>query len=215
MRDLRESAEAARFLRSVRGGLWFDPRLARRAVLELEEHLREAVESEIAQGVGEDEAIRSAVARLGSPQALVAQLREDSAMMRGLLSLAAAGSALIGCWLAFVLTTVLPHHNDDQIPFWTVVMLGFFAWSALTVYYMRRGRRRRLVRWIVSLGSVAAMAAGVYAAWTQVDRAGRGLDFEGYIVLMGAALAAHGFVLAADLVLSRHSALSGSSVSML
>jgi hypothetical protein len=136
-------------------------------------------------------------------------------MMRGLLSLAAAGSALIGCWLAYVLTTVLPHHNDDQIPFWTVVMLGFFGWSAVTVYYMKRGRRQRLVRWMMSLGSAAAVAVGVYAVGSQVDRAGRGLDFEGYIVLMGAALAAHGLVLAADLVLSRHSALSRSSVSML
>jgi len=214
MRDLREAAEAARFLRALRRGLWFDPRLARRAGLELEEHLREGVETEIAQGVGEEEAIRKAVARLGSPHALVAQLREDSTMMRGLLSLAALGSALIGCWLAFVLTTVLPQHHDDQIPFWTLVMLGFFGWSAVTVYYMKRGRRQRRVRWTVSVGSVAAMAAGGYAVWTQVDRAGRGMDFEGYIVLMGAALAAHGLAVAVDLLLSRHSAVSGSSGSM-
>lgn len=67
----------------------------------------------------------------------------------------------------------------------------------------------------MTVGSVAAMALGVYAVWTQVHGAARGRDFEGYIVLMGVGLAAHGLVLAGDLVLSRHSPAPGPSVRVL
>ena len=63
------------------------PREARRALREVEEHLRDAAAEEIAAGAGEDEAARAAIERFGPARAIAAELRPAtaSASLRSLL----------------------------------------------------------------------------------------------------------------------------------
>ena len=120
--------------------------------------------------------------------------RKDALPRSGLdivVMLAASVSALTATWLLIVTLTVLPRRDPAGIPFWSAVTIGLLAYVALTAVYLRLGRRWRIVRAAAVPASIAAVAIG--ASWIVIMLTRRD-DFEGYVVLIGAILAAHGAV---------------------
>lgn len=118
------------------------------------------------------------------------------------LGFAAAATVAVSAWLFWVVTILLPRHNPDQIPFWTAVAIGFLAFGLLTWVYLF-ATRAIVLRLLLGVGALAGVAGGAYAIATQVIRAGRAQDFEGYLLLMGAILATHGALLLAHLLRPR------------
>ena len=119
--------------------------------------------------------------------------------MGALLGLAATATVAVAAWLLWVVTILLPERNPGQIPFWTAVAVCFLAFGLSTWVYLA-GLRALFVRVLLGPAAFAAIAGGAYAIATQVMRAGRAEDFEGYLLLMGAILASHGALLLAHLV---------------
>ncbi|HVP40259.1 MAG TPA: permease prefix domain 1-containing protein [Candidatus Saccharimonadales bacterium] len=191
---MSEPGPIQEYLRRLRTGLRGDPRLARRVVQEVADHLGEAARAEEARGLSPAEAERSAVDRFGPPEELVRHYARESAALRplgALVALAAGGSLTVAAWLAWVLLFVLPRRDPGSVPMWTAVMLGFTGYAALTWWHVWYPYRARL-RWVLALGSLAAVAAGTYVVLAMDERGRRGQGFEGYVVLMGLVLAGHG-----------------------
>jgi hypothetical protein len=107
----------------------------------------------------------------------------------GFASLATVGVAL---WLFWVTAFVLPARDPGHIPMWRTAAIGFLAYSALSWACLLAGPRNAVLRWLVLTISVAAIGLGFYGMLAMMRRAGAGGHFEGYIVLMGLILAAHG-----------------------
>jgi hypothetical protein len=104
-------------------------------------------------------------------------------------SLATAGVAL---WLFWVIATVLPARDPAHVPLWRVVALCLLAYVGLSWAFLVWGTRMAWLRWLVLVLSVAAIGSGLYGIVGMFLRAQRGGDFEGYVVLMGLILFAHG-----------------------
>ena len=115
--------------------------------------------------------------------------------MRGLALLASVGSVLVSFWLLSVVTVVLPRGNADQIPFWSIVMIGFFAFGSLSWYTVQHANTPRILRTLLLLASAAAVLLGLAAIVENEIRTARTGDWEAYISVMGIALAGHGVVL--------------------
>ena len=115
-----------------------------------------------------------------------------SRMVRELLLGAAAFSILIGVWLISVLLLILPSRDAARIPFWTLVSAGFLSYGTLTFMFLANPSRSSVLRWSLVGVSLGCIPAGLYAVSEQLRRATTGGYFEGYLLLMGAALAAHG-----------------------
>jgi hypothetical protein len=118
----------------------------------------------------------------------------------GFASLATVGVAL---WLFRVIAFVLPARDPLHIPMWRTVAACFLAYSALSWAYLLRGPRNPLLRWLVLAPSVAAIGLGFYGSITMIRTAGAGGHFEGYIVLMGLILVAHGLCAIVYTILTR------------
>jgi hypothetical protein len=131
-----------------------------------------------------------------------AEIRDPRGPLGTLLRVAALGSIGISLWLVFVLAFVLPRTRPDQIPFWSMVAVGFAAFGALS-WIFERGVRHALLLGALALCAVAAVGLSAFAVATQITRAAQAREFEGYIVLMGVCLAAHGMILLAYMFTTR------------
>jgi len=114
-----------------------------------------------------------------------------SGFVTALLRAGAIGCWVVAAWLVSVLLFVLPGRNEAQIPWWAAVMVGFAAYGAITWWHAAHPRAA-LVRRLLYVAGPLSVALGASAVATMTWRAARGQDFEGYVVLMGAGLAAHG-----------------------
>ena len=99
-------------------------------------------------------------------------------------SLATLGVAL---WLTWVTILVLPSRDPGHVALWRVVACGFFAYCGLSWSAVSMSHRIAALRWSLLVVSLAAVTLGTYGIASQT-----GHHFEGYIVLMGLVLAAHG-----------------------
>lgn len=105
------------------------------------------------------------------------------------LVLAAVASAVTASWLLLVVLTVLPSRDPTSIPGWTVFALGLFAFVALTFIDLRRRPVPRLAHVAFTVASLVAIAVG---AWVLIGALAKSVDFEGYLVVIGAVVLVHG-----------------------
>ena len=105
----------------------------------------------------------------------------------------ALGAALItavALWLLFVTTTILPVRDPAHVPLWRGVALAFLAWAALSAWCLARPPRGGPRR--TALVAAALLACGLGVCAVIRTFAGPPAHFEGYRVVLGALLAAHG-----------------------
>jgi hypothetical protein len=112
--------------------------------------------------------------------------------MRALLGLATTGTAFIAAWLAFVLLVVRPAGARASIPAWIavdavakVLVVASLAWLV---------RPTATVARLACLAGIATAVVGTWLAATWILTP-PGQDGEGYVLLIGAWLAAHGVTL--------------------
>jgi hypothetical protein len=101
-------------------------------------------------------------------------------------------TAIAGLWLLFVIGTVLPVRDPAQIPMWTAVvivccLLLLTSWACLRIERPNATWRAALVAL-----SAAALAFGLYATASMLSAPAA--RFEGYVLLIGVILTAHGLV---------------------
>jgi hypothetical protein len=111
---------------------------------------------------------------------------------RAELAAALVRAGAIGCWavaawLAFVAAAVLPARSPTQIPMWIAVLAGFAIVGGISWWHAGHAQAV-FVRRLLWIAAPLAIALGAFAIAVMATRQ----DFEGYIVLMGAGLAAHG-----------------------
>ena len=109
---------------------------------------------------------------------------------RAAFALGAAFTTAMALWLLFVTTTILPARDPAHVPLWRGVALGFLAWAMLSAWCLVRPPRGGLLRAALFGIALLACVLGVFAAVRTL--AGDPAHFEGYLVVMGVLLAAHG-----------------------
>lgn len=109
---------------------------------------------------------------------------------RTAFALGAAFTGAMALWLLFVTTAILPERDPAHVPLWRGVALGFFAWAGLSAWCLARPPRGGPLRALLVGAALVACALGVFAAVRTL--AGAPAHFEGYLVVMGVLLAAHG-----------------------
>lgn len=108
---------------------------------------------------------------------------------RAAFALGATLTGAMALWLLFVAGVILPSRDPAHVPLWRGIAAAFLAWAALSAWCIARPPRGAL-RAVLTAAAVAACALGVFAAVRTL--AGAPAHFEGYLVVMGALLAAHG-----------------------
>jgi len=109
---------------------------------------------------------------------------------RAAFALGAVLTGAMALWLLFVTTAILPARDPAHVPLWRGVALGFFAWAVLSAWCLARPPRGAPLRALLFVIALTACVLGVFAAVRTV--AGDPAHFEGYTVVMGVLLAAHG-----------------------
>ena len=142
--------------------------------------------------MSEHDADEAAVRRFGDAGALARQLRPFSLPLRIMVTAGALATGLIALWLCFVIVVVLPARDPQRIGLWSGIAVAFFAWVACTLLFVARGPRPAWLPAAVYWGSIAAIAFGAYEIYAMVAANRTGAHFEGYLLLMGAVLAAQG-----------------------
>jgi hypothetical protein len=181
-----------RYLRALREALRHDPLLARRLCDEVADHLAELSAANRSQGMTEHDAQEAAVRRFGEAGALARQFQPFSLPLKLLVVAGAVATGLIALWLCFVVVAVLPARDPQRIGLWTSIAVAFFGYAALTLLSVVRGPRPAWLPGSVGALSLAALAFGGYEVAAMVRAADSGAHFEGYLLLMGAILAAQG-----------------------
>ena len=182
------------YLRELRRHLRGNPLLARRVLEEVADHLAEAAAEGRTQGMTRHEAEENAIRRFGPPGPLARRFDRYNLPFRVLLIVASLMTVGVALWLFSVIALVLPARDPAHIPMWRAIALGFLAYSALCLAYLLAGPRNPVLRWSVLLASLAAAAAGCVFIVGMIRRANAGGHFEGYIILMGLILCAHGLI---------------------
>jgi hypothetical protein len=114
----------------------------------------------------------------------------SDATARAAFALAAALTTGVALWLLFVTRTILPARDPAHVPLWGGVALGFLAWSALSAWCLARPPRGGPLRaMLIAFALLACLLGGLVAVRTL---AGSPAHFEGYLVVMGLLLTAHG-----------------------
>lgn len=119
---------------------------------------------------------------------------------------------MISFWLLSVVTVVLPRQNLGQVPLWSVVMVGFFAYGSLSWFAVQHERAPEILRTLLLPASAGAVLLGAYALVDNELRYRRTGDWEGYLALMGVALAGHGTMLLLHLLLERRRRARGVAI---
>lgn len=109
---------------------------------------------------------------------------------------AALASMAVAVWLLTVITFILPRiGNTAQIPFWSVVMIGFFAFGAATWFVLRFPSLPGAIRIGLAFVAGTAILLGLSALFENEVQSRRNGHGEGYITLMAAILTLHGVLL--------------------
>lgn len=108
--------------------------------------------------------------------------------LRSLVWLATAATTVTAAWLIGVSIAVLPDRDPAHVGFWLAVAAALLAFAALTGLHLTRWGGS-IVRWLAGAAGLAATAAGTWLAITTVAATG---EFEGYLLLIGLVVAAHG-----------------------
>ena len=109
---------------------------------------------------------------------------------RAAFALGALATTAVALWLLFVTATILPARDPAHVPLWRGVALAFLAWAALSAWCLARPPRGGPRRAVLVAVAVLACGLGVFAVVGTF--AAPPAHFEGYLVVMGALLAAHG-----------------------
>jgi len=117
-------------------------------------------------------------------------------VLRTPVLLGALATGLIALWLFFVAAVVVPARDPGHIGMWAGIATTFLAYALLTLAFVVRGPRPAWLPWAVGTFSLAAVSFGGIEVVDMV-RAPDG-RFEGYLLLMGAILAAQGLCALAD-----------------
>lgn len=180
------------YLSSLRREFRGNPLLARRVLEEVGDHLAQAAAEERKSGMSDSEAERRAVERFGPPGEFARKFDRFGPPFRLILLFTSLATVGVSLWLLFVIAVVLPSRDPGHIPLWSWAAGGFFAYSALTWAYLFWGPRHVWLRNAVLGASVVAIALGVYGIHSMIEVGKSGGHFEGYIILMGLELIAHG-----------------------
>jgi O-antigen/teichoic acid export membrane protein len=124
-------------------------------------------------------------------------------MLRAGLLAGVLATSGVGLWLLYVTFVVLPARDPDHVSLWRVVALGCLAYGALSAACLGLGVRGAVLRWALLTASVFAIGTGSYGV-VRMLRAADG-HFEGYILVMGLILVAHGLAAIAYTLRSRRS----------
>ena len=118
------------------------------------------------------------------------------------LALAAAATAttLVALWLAFTVFTVLPSRDPGHIPMWCAVAAGLLVFALSSFAAVFPGPLRPGAGVVAGILGVAAAGLGLGSAIRMLSGGGAGGHFEGYIVLMGIVVGAHGLLALANAV---------------
>ncbi len=111
--------------------------------------------------------------------------------LRRALGLVSVGTALIAAWLTFVLVVVVPARGPASLPAWFAIDVLAIALLAASLAWLVRGSAALATATRV-LGIVAALVgAWLAASWLGTPA---GADSDGYVLLIGAWLLAHGLI---------------------
>ena len=190
------------YLQQLRHELRRDPLLARRISEEAADHLEQIVAEERRKGMSQHEAEQAAVNRFGPPGPLAHQFDGFSFPLKVMLVLASLMTLAVAAWLVSVIAFVLPVRDPGHVPLWTGVAAGFLVYSGLCIAYLLLGARLAWLRAVVLALSLVAIGLGAYAVARMVRESATGAHFEGYLLLMGLILAAHGLIALANTAVS-------------
>ena len=112
--------------------------------------------------------------------------------LRPVVAAGALATGLMALWLCFVVVAVLPSRDPQHTGLWSGIAAAFFAYAAASLVFAVRGPRPPWLRSAVVLGSLAALGFGGWEILAMARAARTGGHFEGYLLLMGAMLAAQG-----------------------
>jgi HAAS len=182
-----------RYLQDLAEALRWRPVLARRILPEVADHLAEAAATHRRAGLPVATAEETAVREFGPATQLAAEYRRARLSLGLLLAAGAGTTALIALWLLFVTTFILTTQDPANVSTWRVIAGLFGGYSILSVLLLE-APRRRLRRWLTGGSSVLAIAFGGFAIAASSSTGSDGRHGEGYLLLMGALLAAHGLV---------------------
>jgi hypothetical protein len=180
-------------VRELRRCLRWHPVLARRVAAEVADHLAQAAAAGMRGGMTQAEAEEVAVRQFG-PAALVAQRYQQIGAMLGRLVIAAASATTCaGIWLMGV-SFVLPGRDPGTVMVWRGLATGFVAYGVLSAACGAGRADRPALRWSVGWLSSAAVVLGVLHIGSTVQSLGHARHFEGYVLLIGVILVAHGVI---------------------
>jgi hypothetical protein len=108
------------------------------------------------------------------------------------LGAAASATTLVSLWLAFTVVAVLPARDPGHVGFWACVTAGLLVFAAVSFLALRSGRLGAGATLLAAVLGVAATGLGLGSILHIVTRSRGG--FEGYIIVIGAVLAAHGLL---------------------
>ncbi len=180
------------YLAELRLELRGNPVLARRVLDDALEHLSESAAALRSTGMTPHDAEAEAVRRMGPASRLVQSLRPLDLPFRTLLAVWSILTAGMSLWLVSVILVVLPRRDPDHIPMWSAITVGFAAYSLLSWVFLLRHLRGPWLRRLVLVASLGVIAFGAYCVVTTILAMADGTHFEGYLLLMGVVLCAHG-----------------------
>lgn len=140
------------------------------------------------------DAEQEAVRRFGPAAPMARRLGRFALPLRLLVGAAAAITVMVAGWLFAVTTWVLPARDPGHVAMWRGVACGYVVYAGLTMAYLAVGPRARVLRWAVLLASAAAIGLGALL----VSSFASGRNPEGYLLLMGVLIAAHGLLAFVD-----------------
>jgi hypothetical protein len=177
-----------RYLAELRRELRGNPLLARRVLEEVADHLADAAAAGKESGMSSHDAEEAAVRRFGPAAAFARRFDRFAPPFRAILVLCSLATAGMGLWLFWVIAFVLPARDPAHIPLWLGIAIAYLAFAALSWAYLVAGPRQPVLRIAAPAGAVLAVAWGLGLIVT----CARAAHFEGYLLLMGAALVVHG-----------------------
>jgi len=206
------SALTDRYLDSLEREMDYDPALARRVRLEVEDHLCEAIAAD--RGKAPDDAERRAIERFGSPRAIAARFAFSSLRRQRKALVALAMVAIAGVFVAMKVRVVAVGFVGealarnprlaiagravlalDRFTFWLALLAGLMGFAhalrAPTAAALDAGGRRWLrvsflLSSVATAGIVACVAADVFLTAARMVAAGRPAAF--FVALLSTAL---------------------------
>jgi len=112
--------------------------------------------------------------------------------LRTLAVSCAVVTGLVALWLFSVVAAVLPARDPQRVPTWAGIATALLGYAALTLVFLVRRSRSEWLRSAVFWGAIATIAFGAYLVYAMIQAERTGASFEGYLLLMGAILAAQG-----------------------